>query len=54
MPVDHMRTGNELLDPLGKSLPGLEGWKVARLSARFALLKKGDERTYLRMPRPGE
>jgi hypothetical protein len=49
-----VRTGNELLDPLGKPLPGLEDWKVARLSTRFAMLKKGDERTYLRMARPGE
>jgi hypothetical protein len=49
-----VRTGNELLDPLGKQLPGLEGWKVQRLSARFAMLKNEEERTFLRMPRPGE
>lgn len=49
-----VRTGNELLDPLGKQLPGLEGWKVLRLTARFAMLKNEDERTFLRIPRPGE
>lgn len=49
-----VRTGNELLDPNGKPLPELDGWKVLRLSSRFAMLKNGDQRTFLRMPRPGE
>jgi len=49
-----VRSGNELLDPLGKPLPGLEGWQVVRTSPRFALLKKGDERKFVRMPGPGQ
>jgi hypothetical protein len=49
-----VRTDNELLDPQGKPLPGLEGWKVLRLSPRFAILKNDEERTFLRLPRPGE
>lgn len=49
-----VRTGNELLDPLGKPLREVEGWQLLRASPRFALLKKGDERTFVRMPRPGE
>jgi hypothetical protein len=49
-----VRTGNDLLDPLGKPLAGLEGWNVLRLSLRFAMLKNEEERTFLRLPRPGD
>jgi hypothetical protein len=49
-----VRAGNELLDPQGKPLAGLEGWQVQRLTPRFAILKSGEKRTFLRMPRPGE
>lgn len=50
-PGEHVvRTGSELLDPSGESLPGLEGWKAVCTTRRFALLKNGNERTFLRMP----
>jgi hypothetical protein len=48
-PGEHVvRPGSAFLDAYGKGLPGLEGWKLTRSSYRFALLQKGDVRTYLR------
>jgi hypothetical protein len=47
---------NELLDPQGKPQEGLQGWKPVRASPRFAMLSNEDQeqRTFIRMPRPGE
>jgi len=47
------RVGSELLDPFGKPLAGLEGWKLSLTNEYFAALEKGEQRSFVRMKREG-
>jgi hypothetical protein len=47
-----VRPGNELLDPFGKPIAGLEGWKADLIAYRFATFSRGKERTFVRFKRP--
>lgn len=46
------RPGNELLDPFGKPIAGLEGWKTDLTAYRFATLSRDKQRTLVRFKRP--
>jgi hypothetical protein len=46
------RPGNELLDPFGKPIAGLEGWKIDLIAPRFATFSRDKERTLVRFKRP--
>jgi hypothetical protein len=46
-----VRAGGELLDPFGKPLPGLAGWKLSLTNEYFAALEKGEQRSYVRLKR---
>lgn len=46
------RPGNELLDPFGKPIAGLEGWKTVLTAPRFATFARDNERTFVRFKRP--
>lgn len=46
-----VRAGSDLLDPFGKPLLGLEGWKLSLTNHYFAGLEKGEQRSFVRMKR---